>query len=412
MKLTDEQHAMQQGEFGEAIRWAIDQQIRVGSLFAAQRLIPAASAHAGAEIGTMGSAGLEVVERLAADGARVRIPSSTAACSVDFARARSFGVPQSQIDAETRLHTALRRMGFLDTSTCINYQSLSPPRFAEHLAWGDTGAVAFANGAAGARSNYEGGPAALAAALTGFVPEYGFHLDHQRHASVVFDVSCELRDTAEWSALGALVGTRMADYWSVPAVIADKCTPSVDDLKHFAAAAASFGSLAMFHVVGATPEARTLEEACGGGTNVPTQRVERMDLQAIFRRYMPGSARLDLVVFSAPQLSLNEASRVVERLAGHRVAAGTRLILTVNHQVGAEMERLGLTAQLHAAGGELLTGTCFYVMAPAIVRRELGVRTLLTPSTKLANILGGAGYDVALGSIDRCIEAAIAGVLS
>ncbi len=413
MTLDDEQQAMRQGACGEAVRWAIEQQIAVGRIFGARRLRPAASAQIGAEIGTMGEAGLRIVEQLAATGARVRIPSVTAACSVDFERARSFGVPQRQIDDEQRLHAALRGMGVLDSSTCINYQSVSPPRFAQHLAWGDTGAVAFANGVVGARSNYEGGPASLAAALTGLVPEYGFHLAEHRVASRVFEVRHPLTGTADWSALGALVGSEIADYWTVPAIVAESSTPTVDDLKHFAAAAASFGSVAMFHIVGATPEARSLDDACGGTPCDKVRRVERADLGPVFRRY-PGSAatRLDLVVFSAPQLSLFEASQVIEQLAGRRVAAGTRMIMTVNHQVGAELHRLGLAGRLAEAGAELLTGTCFYVMAPKLVRERLEARTLLTPSAKLANILGGAGYEVALASVERCVDAAVEGAMS
>lgn len=411
MQLDDAQQAMRAGVHGEAVRWAIEQQIAVGRLFGAQRLRPAASAQIGAEVGTMGASGLRLVERLAASGARVRIPSVTAACSVDFERARAYGVPQRQVDDEQRLHDALRGMGVVDSSTCINYQSVSPPRYREHLAWGDTGAVTFANGVVGARSNYEGGPASLAAALTGLVPEYGFHLDEHRAASCVYDVRTPLSGTADWSALGALVGSEIADYWTVPAVTSESSPPTIDELKHFGAAAASFGSVAMFHVVGATPEARSLDDACQGARELRVRRVERADLDRVFGRYATQSARLDLVVFSAPQLSLFEASAVIERLAGRRVAGGTRLIVTVNHLVQAELQRLGLAAKLAESGGELLAGTCFYVMAPALVREHLGVRTLLTPSTKLANILGGAGYEVALASVDRCIEAAVAGVL-
>src|SRR5690606_8179907 len=129
--------------------------------------------------------------------------------------------------------------------------------YGEHLAWGDTGSVAFANSIVGARSNYEGGPAALAAALTGLAPDYGYHQADARLASDVIEVRCRLEGSADWSALGAWVGTQLSDYWRVPAIVLDdgQEPPSVDELKHLAAAAASFGSLAMLHVVGVTPEA-------------------------------------------------------------------------------------------------------------------------------------------------------------
>lgn len=140
-------------------------------------------------------------------------------------------------------------------------------------------------------------------------------------------------------------------------------------------------------------------------------RVGRAQIDGVYRRFAGEEGKIDLVVFSAPQLSLQESIQVLDRLGERRVARGTRLILTVNHQVKAELERLGYAARLERAGGELLAGTCFYVMAPALVRKQFGFRTLVTPSCKLANILGGAGYRPTLRSVDECVEAAVSGTL-
>lgn len=406
LALDAEQQAMRAGQLGEPLRWAIEQQIQVGEFFGAKRLVPADSALIGAEVGIMGEVGVRQIEALARAGARFRIPTITAACSVDFERATRYGVAQAQVDMEHRLHGHLRAMGCIDSATCINYQTVSPPRFRQHLAWGDTGAVAFANGVAGARSNYEGGPASIAAALTGLVPAYGFHLDEQRLATRVFEVCSPLRGTSDWSALGAWVGTRIADYWTVPAVVVPQANPGIDDLKHFAASAASFGSIAMFHVVGCTPEAPTLRDACGGQAPAVTEQVSRADLVRAFPALSPQS-RPDLVVFSAPQLSIPEVMRIIECLGPRKVAPGTRMIITTNAQVQGELQRTGLLQRLEDAGVELLAGTCFYVMAPVIVKRALGAHSVVTPSTKLLNILRGAGYEVALASVEDCVEMAV-----
>ncbi len=411
MKLDDAQLAMRRGTAGPAVQWAIEQQIEVGRFFGAERLIPVGSVLAGAEIGITGASGLALLERLAADAARVRVPSFTAACSLDFDRWAEFRLPFAQYAAERRLHDALRKMGFIDTSTCVNYQSVSPPRFREHLGWGDTGAVAFANSAAGACSNYEGGPASIAAALTGLVPEYGFHLPERRRATRLYEVTTPLRGISDWSALGAWIGADVKDYWSVPAVLLRGAGPTIDELKHCLAAAASFGSLAMMHLVGATPEAATLEAAFGDTPAPAPRRIGRAEIDGVYQGFAGEGGKVDLVVFSAPQASLPEAVAIIEQLQGRRVAAGTRLIITVNHQVQAELERLGEVQRLTEAGGELLAGTCFYVMAPALVREQFNFRHLVTPSCKLANILGGAGYRPALRSVDECVEAALAGVL-
>lgn len=404
---------MARGKAGSASAWAIQQQVAVGEALGASRLRPIRSVHAGAEIGTMGEAGLEHVEWLVEQGARSCVPTSTAACSVDFARAAGYGVPLPQIERERRLHRALERFGVIDVATCINYQTLTPPRFGEHLAWGDTGAVAFANGVAGARSNYEGGPASLAAAITGLAPDYGYHLAEVRLASDVIEVRCLLEGTADWSALGAWVGTQLVDYWRVPALVLDDAqpAPTVDELKHFAAAVASFGSIAMFHIVGVTPEAATLDMACGNRPRQGHHTITRRALDGLFSHSLTAGDKIDLVVFSAPQLSLGEVQMVLTRLGGRSVASGTRLILTVNAQIEAEMRRLGWLERLEQAGGALLAGTCFYVMAPRDVRRHLGATTLLTPSAKLVNILSGAGYRTGLATLDSCLDAAVLGYL-
>ncbi len=404
--LDEKQQAMLQGDLGEPWRWAMNQQIQVAEFFGATRFVAVDSAQAGAEVGTMGEVGVELVEQLAEAGARFQIPTITAACSVDFQRSEGYGVPSSQVALEHRLHKALRQMGCIDTSTCINYQTVSPPRFRQHLAWGDTGAVAFANGVAGARSNYEAGPASIAAALTGMVPAYGFHLAENRRATRVFEVGGLMRGTADWSALGAWVGKEIADYWTVPAVVVPDANPGIDELKHFAAAAASFGSIAMFHVVGCTPEAPTLLEACGGKVPERLERISRDDLAHAFPT-LPAHEQPDLVVFSAPQLSIHEVALIMRLMGTRQVRQGTRVIVTINAQVEGELARTGMLQTLEAAGVEILCGTCFYVMAPAVVRLALNARTVLTPSTKLLNILRGAGYEVALGSVEQCVEAAV-----
>jgi predicted aconitase len=411
VKLDADQRAMLAGEGGPALRWAIEQQVRVGDFFRAPRLVPVGSVLAGAEIGITGVAGLELLEALAAQGARVRVPSYTAACSLDFARWQAFGLPQAQHDAEARLHAAMRAMGFDDVSSCVIYQTVGPPRFGEHLGWGDTGAVSFANSACGARSNYEGGPASIAAALTGCVPEYGFHLAEKRSATRLYRVTAAVEGVARWSALGAWIGLDCASYWEVPALLLEGAPPSTDELKQFLASAASLGSLAMVHIVGVTPEAPSVQAAFGHGRVVEARRVGEQELADVERRYAGDGGRVDLVVFSAPQLSLDEFADVVARLSGRQVARGTRLILTVNQAVEAQARRSGLLDALEAAGGEILVGTCFYVMSPALVRARMGFRTLVTPSAKLANILGGAGYRPSLRSVAACIEAAVTGQL-
>src|SRR5262249_40054816 len=155
--------------------------------------------------------------------------------------------------------------GVLMTDTCINYQTIMAPIRGDHLAYGDTGAVIYSNSICGARSNFEGGPSALAAALTGRTPRYGYHLDGHRRATVGFRLTATPSDLSEWGAVGGIVGEACGSYWQVPVIEGVEAAPGSDALKHFGAALASFGSVALFHMPGVTaPDA-----AAPGGRSLP-----------------------------------------------------------------------------------------------------------------------------------------------
>ena len=193
-------------------------------------------------------------------------------------------------------------MGARRCDTCINYQTVDSPLYGEHLAWGDTGTVIYANSVAGARSNFEAGPAAMAAAITGRVPRYGLHLSEHRRATVRVEVRDRPAQRSDWGALGCLIGRRVNDYWKVPALVGSGLRPSADDLKHLGAAMASYGSVGMFHLVGVTPEARTEAEAFGGMEPVESFMVNPGDIEGVYLGFQANAEKPDLVVFSAPQL--------------------------------------------------------------------------------------------------------------
>lgn len=397
------------GEQGEAVARALAMQVDVGRFFGAERMVPVASAHAAGDAWIMGEAGLAYLERMADAGATFRVPTTYNACSVDFDRWQNFGQPAGHVANERRVVDALQAMGMVTAMTCINYQTVTPPRFAEHVAWGDTGAVIFANSVVGARSNFEGGPAAISAGLTGRVPAYGYHLDAQRRGTFVVEVTAALREWADWGALGCWVGRQHMSYWEVPVLVGEGLNPSVDDLKHLGAALASYGSYAMFHMVGVTPEAPTLQDALGGAGAPGPLLFDDAALAGVYAGFRPAQEQAHLVVFSAPQLSIHEMHDIARRLEGRRVHEGTRLVLTLNPQTRAEAERQGYVTQVEAAGGEVLAGVCFYVMTPELMRERFGWHTLVTNSAKLVNIIEGSGYNPVLRPLETCLDAACTG---
>src|ERR1700761_6369209 len=258
MRLTDEEEVMRAGAFGPAVQWAIEHQIRVGRYLGAEDFVPVSQAHIMADTESLGVAGVEWLERLAplpARQRRVRIPPITDPRGTDFAAAARLKQQDWMLALERRAIAAFQALGVLMTDTCINYQTIMPAVRGEHMAYGDTGAVIYANSVLGARSNFEGGPSALAAGLTGRTPRYGYHLPEQRRATLLMRVEHTPRALHDWGALGGIVGRIAGDYWQVPAVVGIDRVPTSDELKHFGAALASYGSVALFHMVGVTPEA-------------------------------------------------------------------------------------------------------------------------------------------------------------
>lgn len=409
MRLTPEEEAILAGRWGGPARRALEMQIAVGEFFAAERMVRVASAHLTGDPESMGEAGLAYVEALAREGARFVVPTTTNARNVDFECYRALGQPEDVAAKERRLRDLVVGMGAVALDTCANYQTLSPPRFGEHLAWGDTGTVIFANAVAGARSNFEGGPASYAAALTGRVPAYGMHLDERRRGTHLVEVRDQPRSVSDWGALGVLVGRRLSNYWLIPVFTGLEVEPSADGLKHLGATLASYGSLAMFHIVGVTPEARTLAEAFGGRPPQEKIVVEPGDLDRVYRSFVPERAEVDVVVFGTPHLSLFEVRHLAELFRGRRVHSRTRLFLTTNAHVRGMAERLGYAATIQAAGGIILAGPCFYIMTPRVLAELHGLRSLVTDSAKLANIIPAAGYHPVLRPTEECVEAAVRG---
>jgi predicted aconitase len=292
------------------------------------------------------------------------------------------------------------------TNTCVNYQTIMPPVKGEHVAYGDTGVVIYCNSVLGARSNFEGGPSALAAGLTGYTPRYGFHLNAQRCGSLLVELTWTPSALHEWGALGGVVGKLAGDYWQVPVITGFDRVPNSDELKHFGAAMASFGSIAMFHIPGITPNALTLTEAFAGTPPAPT-KIGKNDVDELLASYAEGDDRVDVVVFSAPQLSLIELQALAEMLNGRR--ATVPLLAITSPQVKPDADRMGLTSRIEASGGMLLEGMCFYQSYARELAQANGWHRLATNSAKLTNILGGYGYRPVLLSMEACVEAACGG---
>jgi predicted aconitase len=412
MQLAAEERAILAGERGEAARRALEYQIEIGRFWGAKRFVPVTNVHMMGDIEVMGDGGLAWLRAQADLGARCAVPATTNARCIDFAHCARLGQDAGEVQKERELIACLRRMDVVTADTCINYQTVYQPHLGEHVAWGDTGTVIYANSVFGARSNFESGPAALAAALTGRTPEYGFHLEEHRRGTFAVELQASLDDLADWGALGKLVGESRQSYYAVPVFHGCRGTPTADELKHLGAALASYGSMGMFHFVGVTPEAPSVEAALGG--NSPSEKIviADEDISRVYSSYSLGDGDARLVVFSGPQQSLLEMKHLADLFDGRKVREGSTCIVTTNSAVLSQSERLQYRKTLESAGVTILEGVCFYILqnlSPMRIAHRWS--NMVSNSAKIVNIIGAHRFNTILRRTADCVEIACTGIL-
>ena len=408
MKLTQEEKAMLAGEAGVVAKMAMEHQVKVGTFFHAKDFVPVTQSHIMADTESLGQAGVQWLERLAdAKEGGVRIPTITDPRGTDFTKVDTLGHVEWMVELERRAIAAFSRLGVSMTDTCINYQTVLAATRGEHVAFGDTGVVIYSNSICGARSNFEGGPSALSAGITGRTPRYGYHLDSHRQATLRIKLDWTPKELSDWGALGGVIGRLSGNYWQVPVIEGVDHAPTSDELKHFGAAMASFGSTALFHMVGVTPEAATLKDVGGDRLSV-SHVISQSDVVSLKKSYATDKS-IDVVVFSAPQLSLYELRDVARMSKGRKFKRP--LLAVTSPQVKPDCDRFGYTSTIEEAGGTVLSGMCFYQSYAREMSETKGWKRLATNSAKLVNILGGYGYVPMLATMEEGIEAAETGVL-
>ena len=413
MRLTAEEQDMLDGKHGEAVREAIAYQLEVARFWGAERFVPITNAHMMGDIEVMGDAGLGYLKRACEHKTRCSVPITTNARCMDFAYVEKLGQDAGEAKKEHQIIEFMQKMNIVTSDTCINYQTVYQPHLGEHVAWGDTGTVIYANSVFGARTNFEGGPAALAAAVTGRTPEYGFHLDKHRNGTFSVRLDAKLDDLADWGAIGKIVGEKHQNYYAVPVFYGMQRTPVADELKHLGCALASYGSMAMFHMVGVTPEAFTLETAFGGNTPGDEIVITDADLQRVYDGYNLQDRSANLVVFSGPQLSLFEMKDMSERFAGRTLHPGTQVFVTTAASVKDSANKLGYLKPLEEAGVTVLEGVCFYILQNLSgMRVANGWTNMISNSAKIVNIIGAHRFNTILRKTQECVDIACTGKLA
>ncbi|MEJ5198409.1 MAG: aconitase X catalytic domain-containing protein [Anaerolineae bacterium] len=434
LRLTPEEQAMLEGAEGPGVRRAMEIVVALARIYGAAELAPIKHAQiAGVSYKNIGDAGVAFLNDWANEGARVRVPTTLNPMGMERDRWRAWGVREEFAAPQLSVIDAFVKMGVTPTMSCTPYLFADyRPRRGDVLAWAESSAVAYANSVIGARSNREGGPSALAAAIVGRTARYGYLLDENRRANWIVEVRCPVRSVADFGALSYLVGKAVgngvpwfadlaAHLSSLPlkgggvgwgsATQADGPEAAEepgwgsasDRLKTLGAGLAAYGAVALYHIAGYTPEARDLGEAL---IRPDARRLTITSLDEAYRVMDadPDLRAIDLVTIGCPHASLNEIRQVAEYLRGKRLA--TRLWVTTGQITRQAAAELGYVQIIEAAGGEVVADTCA-VVAPM---HMLNVRSMATNAGKMACYAPmHSGVRMRFGDLEQCLEAAITG---
>lgn len=380
--------------------------VAYGEMVGATRLIDVTSAHIDACL-HHGLAGVEFAEFLRDRGGRVSVPSTLNVSSLDLLHPDLYRGDDIVRAEARRMMDAYVEMGCTPSWTCAPYQLAVRPGLGEHVAWAESNAIVFANSVLGARTERYGDFFDIAAAIVGRVPDAGLHREENRYAHTVVDVT-ELfstdRSEVLYPAVGMLVGAHVD---GIPAIVGLSDDTTEDDLKALGAAGATSGTLAMFHAVGLTPEAPDLDAALDESARRDELHVTRqMAVEALRGLSTRSDAPLVGVSIGTPHFSISELRRTVELLGNRTVEPGVDFYVSTGRDTYATARTEGLVQRLEEAGVDIVVDTCTYVTP--ILRNLDGA--VMTNSAKWAYYApGNLGVDVIFGSLEDCIESAVAG---
>jgi predicted aconitase len=421
MKLTDHEKAMLDGRDGKARQKAMELLVRYGEALNAERFVDTTNV-----AGVPGTSNVFLENHFKDAGDRydviysrfdldsdevVEVPRvSVNSChlqgGVDPENWETLGAkPEALRISQAGEHSATDR-GIKILKTCTPYLAGNVPAKGEHCAWMESSAVVYCNSVLGARTNTEGRESTSAAMLTGKIPDWGFHRDDCRFATHRIDVAVPIESLMDWGMLGYFVGDVVGE--RIPVLVGKMSRPDLIRHKHFGAAAASSGGVEMYHLVGITPEAATLEQALGPNRPVETIRYGEAERRRIYEvlNARGNNKNVDYVMLGCPHAALEQIQEAARLLEGKKVASGCHLWIFTSRVVRALAEKEGLARVIREAGGVLITDTC------SAIGQALppGTKVAALDSAKQTHYLPAImGIEAWFGSTQDCIDAALTG---
>ncbi|MBD3288949.1 DUF521 domain-containing protein [candidate division KSB1 bacterium] len=404
MKLTDEEQAILLGEGGRGAQKAMEILVALGKIYRAFDMVPVQSAQiAGVSYRNIGDPGVEFLADWVQLGAKVAIPAFMNPAGIDRKLWKQMGVDAPFAKKQMKIISHLEKMNIEPTLTCTPYHIGHVPQFGEHIAWSESSAVSFANSVLGARTNREGGPSALAAAIVGRTPRFGLHLDENRLASHHITVKTRLSSPADYGALGYWIGKQVGG--GIPYIegLAEMngSLEVTEYLKALGAAMAASGAVALYHIQDVTPEAVNSGHQLLKKDHIKI-RVEQ--LNDAYQELKKSGDKLDLVALGCPHHSLEEIRAVAQTVAGRKFKV--EFWITTSYQIRQSAAAEGWVQLIESAGGKVISDTCM-VVAPL---KEAGFNHIAVNSAKAACYLPShQGAVTYWGTTEQCIQAAIEG---
>ena len=348
MQLTQEEQDMLDGKNGNAVQKSMEILVALGEIFGADRLIDIASVQvAGVSYHNLGEAGLDYLTELAKDG-KVRVLTTLNPAGMDLENWENLGISPDFAEKQERVIEAFKKMGIVTTCTCTPYFIGNVPHYGEHVAWSESSAVCYSNSVLGLKTNREGGPSALASALTGKTPEFGLHMDENRQAKVIINVSTKVETIVDFGALGYAIGKKIGK--KIPLIRGIE-KASIEELKSFCASIATYGGPAMFHMEGITPNK----------TTIPTEEIEinQTDIDSAKAELNDNPEEIDLIGIGCPHLSLKEVGEVAKMLEGKQVKK--EVWICVARPIKKISDQMGYTKIIEDSGAKFACDTCMAV---------------------------------------------------
>ena len=406
--MTSRDRDLLEGRCGPGAQMSMTILVRMAEIYDAEEMMDITQAHIDSAI-YIGEAGLEFAEHLASSGAEVSVPTTLNVSGLDEHHWQDWNVPADWAEKAHRQMLAYQKLGCQPTWTCAPYQTEAAPRLGQQIAWGESNAIVFANSVIGARTERYPDFLDICAAITGRVPAVGLHLTENRAGQVLMrlvDVPRRLQEhDSFYAALGHLMGQIAED--RIPVVEGLEVTPSEDQLKALGAAASSSGTVALFHIVGTTPEAPTLEAAFHGKAPASVVDVTFPRLRSAWQELTTAKGeKLDMVVLGSPHFSLAEFSHLAPLLKGRQRHPDVLFLVTSSRAMKELAERGGVLEPLETFGGRVTVDTC--ILATPMLPPS--IKTLMTNSAKYAYYAPGMlDTNVVFGSLTDCVQSAVTG---